>query len=58
MFLIRGYFAQILEGVLSRRCFVEGVLSEGVLDVYKNFLPPKIFTPQKFFGLAKFFLPI
>ena len=41
MFLIRGYFVQILEGVLSRRCFgegvlVEGVLSEGVLGVYNT----------------------
>ena len=40
MFLIRGYFVQILEGVLSR-CFgegvlVEGVLSEGVLGVYNT----------------------
>ena len=34
MFLIRGYFVQILEGVLSRRCFGQGVLSEGVLGVY------------------------
>ena len=32
MFLIRGYFVQILEGVLSRRCFGEGVLVEGVLS--------------------------
>ena len=41
MFLIRGYFVQILEGVLSRRCFgegilVESVLSEGVLGVYNT----------------------